>query len=81
MLRRFAIILALFTAPALFAQTTGSLSGRITDSSGVPLPGVSVEVKSPALQGTRNTVSDALGGYRFPSRSNWTSGRPRGGKT
>jgi carboxypeptidase family protein/TonB-dependent receptor-like protein len=66
MLRRLAIILALFTAPALFAQTTGSLSGRITDSSGVPLPGVSVEVKSPALQGTRNTVSDPLGGYRFP---------------
>ena len=66
MLRRFAIVLALFTAPALLAQTTGSLSGKITDNNGAALPGVTVEVKSPALQGSRIAISDATGTYRFP---------------
>src|SRR5438067_13775829 len=66
MLRRFAIVLAFSIAPALFAQTTGSLSGKITDNNGGPLPGVTVEVKSPALQVSRLALSDPLGVYRFP---------------
>jgi Carboxypeptidase regulatory-like domain/TonB dependent receptor-like, beta-barrel/TonB-dependent Receptor Plug Domain len=52
--------------PAL-AQTTGSVEGTITDSSNSPLPGASVELKSPALQGTRVAVTNADGRYRFPA--------------
>ncbi len=66
MLRRLAIALAICAAPSLLAQTTGSLSGRVTDSAGAPLPGVVVEVQSSALQGTRNTISDNAGTYRLP---------------
>lgn len=58
------LILSLVSA-ALFAQTTGNLTGKITDSSGASLPGVSVEVKSPAMQGTRTALTERDGTYRF----------------
>ena len=37
----------LLLASSAFAQTTGGLIGRVTDSSGAALPGVTVEVRSP----------------------------------
>ena len=49
-LRRLLPILILVTVP-LAAQTTGSISGHITDTSGATLPGVTVEATSSALQG------------------------------
>ena len=55
--------LLLVTAAA--AQTTGQIEGTVLDQSGAALPGVSVEVASPALQGTRVTAADAGGGFRF----------------
>jgi hypothetical protein len=51
---------------AVLAQTTGDVEGKITDLSGAALPGVSVEAKSPSLQGTRGAVSNRDGVYRFP---------------
>ncbi len=48
-------------------QTTGKISGRITDPSGTPLPGVTVEITSPSLQGTRSGVTDPDGLFRFPA--------------
>jgi hypothetical protein len=53
-------------AVPLAAQTTGSVSGRVTDSSGGALPGVTVEAKSTALQGMRNVITDPEGLYRMP---------------
>src|SRR5262245_978781 len=61
------ICLLLLLPIALHAQTTGTVEGAITDQSGAPLPGVSVELSSPALQGTRTAVTAADGRYRFPS--------------
>jgi len=58
------LVVCLFTIP-LFAQTSGGIVGKITDATGAALPGVTVEAKSPSLQGTRATVSDSEGGYRF----------------
>ena len=49
------------------AQTTGMIDGVVTDQSGAPLPGVTVEITSPNLQGTRTAVTAADGRYRFPS--------------
>jgi hypothetical protein len=43
---------------------TSSLRGTVT-SDGAPLPGVSVTVASPNLQGTRSTVTGDGGGYSF----------------
>src|SRR6202171_1779697 len=52
-------------APLLTGQTTGSLVGRAADGSGGVLPGVTVEAKSPALQGARVVVTDGGGRYRL----------------
>jgi len=67
MLRRVLIpeVLLALAAPR-GAQTTGSVSGRIADENGGPLPGVTVEATSPALQGTQSAVTDDRGGYRLP---------------
>lgn len=62
------LVLVLFPV-ALFAQgtgTTSSLSGTVT-SAGKPLPGVTVTIASPSLQGTRTTTTGTGGGYSFPS--------------
>ncbi|MEA2336899.1 MAG: hypothetical protein QOE82_906 [Thermoanaerobaculia bacterium] len=64
-LRRLLPILILATVP-LAAQTTGSISGHVTDTSGAALPGVTVEATSSALQGARVAVSDITGLYRLP---------------
>ena len=57
-----------FLSPvALFAQTTGTVDGTITDQSNTPLPGVTVTLTSPNLQGTRTAVTSADGRYRFPA--------------
>jgi hypothetical protein len=62
------LLLVVLLAPAhLFAQlTTGTLVGDVT-TGGTPLPGVTVSVASPSLQGTRSTVSGEGGGYILPA--------------
>jgi hypothetical protein len=52
---------------ALLAQTTGQIRGTVTDPSGAGLPGATVEVSSPSLQGTRTTVTGAGGAFQVPA--------------
>ena len=70
-LYRFTLALSvclLLLVPAVsLAQTTGTVEGSVTDQSNSPLPGVTVELTSPNLQGTRTAVTAADGRYRFPS--------------
>ncbi|PYQ48993.1 MAG: hypothetical protein DMF59_14585, partial [Acidobacteria bacterium] len=65
---KVALLLALsvFLVTAAFAQTaeTGAITGRIMQA-GAPLPGVTVEVRSPNMQGVRTEVTDAQGNFRF----------------
>ena len=56
-----------FSAAVSVAQTTGTIEGRVTDQGGEGLPGVTVEIVSPSLQGTRTGVTSASGTYRFPT--------------
>src|SRR5437764_15190682 len=69
MRRGFVLLLAgllpVFTTVVL-AQTTGNIEGKIADVSGAALPGVTVTVTSPSLQGTRSASSNSDGIYRFP---------------
>src|SRR5688572_32268748 len=53
-------------APAFAATTTGTLFGTVTDADGSALPGVTVTVSSPALQGTRTATTGSTGEYNFP---------------
>ena len=71
MRRRFAVLLALTLGGALgplavSAQAQGSITGVVKDASGAVLPGVTVDVTSPALiEKTRSVVADGSGQYRF----------------
>ncbi len=61
------VCLLLLAPVAVFGQTTGTVEGTVTDQSNAPLPGVTVELTSPSLQGSRTAVTAADGRYRFPS--------------
>jgi hypothetical protein len=55
-----------FVAVPVLAQTTGNVVGIVSDAGGIPLPGVSVSIRSAALQGTRTAMTGVDGGFRFP---------------
>jgi len=57
--------LALMMIPTTALAQEGTIAGTIRDIQGAVLPGVTVEVTSPALIGARSTVSDDLGQYRI----------------
>ena len=62
----FASLVVILTAGAATAQTTtGTISGRVVDSQGLPLPGVTVSASSPNLQGVSSAVTSANGDYIF----------------
>src|SRR3989442_331291 len=62
-----AAALALSMLPrAVGAQSTGSIAGLVTDSSGAVVPGVTVEASSPALiEKVRSAITDAQGRYEI----------------
>src|SRR5258706_10221232 len=66
-LRRWLLPVALtfVVAANLAAQTTGDIVGRVTDEAGGVLPGVTVEARSPVLQGSRTAITDGTGSYRL----------------
>jgi hypothetical protein len=66
-MKRIAAVAALLLACASsgFAQgvQTGSVRGVVKDTQGLAMPGVTVTATSPALQGSRTTVTDTDGGF------------------
>ncbi len=56
------LVILLLTSPVL-GQTTGAVKGVVVGPDGQPLPGVSVEAKSPALQGVRDATTDREGRF------------------
>ncbi|MGZ8796229.1 MAG: TonB-dependent receptor [Thermoanaerobaculia bacterium] len=56
--------LLLCAGTTAFAQTTASLTGEV-NADGTPLPGVTVTISSPAMQGVRTTTTGENGGYNF----------------
>ena len=62
-----ALAIALFAATSALAQTTtGTISGRVSDTQDLGVPGVTVTASAPTLQGTRETVSSDNGDYILP---------------
>jgi outer membrane receptor for ferrienterochelin and colicin len=60
-----AFLVVLMIAGSAFAQgTNGALTGTVTND-GVPLPGATVTVSSPSLQGVRTAETDVNGNYNF----------------
>ncbi len=62
MVNRYIVITANNT-PSAFSQQQKSVSGKVTDSSGSPLPGVSVVVKGTTV----GVITDANGSYSLPN--------------
>src|ERR1041385_3908792 len=62
------LVIAAFSlacAAAVYAQTSASLTGIVTTREGLAIPGITVTVSSPALQGTRSVVTGESGAYDF----------------
>jgi len=59
-------VVLLTIGPVSAQTTTGTITGRVIDGQGLPVPGATVSVSSPNLQGTRTIVTSANGDYVFP---------------
>jgi hypothetical protein len=60
-----AVVAVLLAPVTALAQQTGTIAGRVVDSSGGALPGVTVEATSPSLPSDRVTVTGASGDFRL----------------
>src|SRR5262245_10559333 len=65
--RAIAIVSAVLVPALAQAQrtTTGVVTGRVVDSNGGVLPGVTVTLRSPEVLGAFTGVTDGEGGYRI----------------
>src|SRR6059058_1752813 len=65
------LILAWGSVPASFGQsvsaTTGAINGKVTERTAAVLPGVTVTIASPSMQGVRTATTGEDGTYRFPA--------------
>ena len=55
------------TAPVMGQAQNGEIFGKVTDTSGAVLPGVTVTIESPSLLQTQTVTTTATGVYRFAS--------------
>jgi outer membrane receptor for ferrienterochelin and colicin len=60
------MMVAVATFAAAQGNPTGTIRGTVADPEGLALPGVTVTVASPALQGTRSVVTSANGDFLIP---------------
>ena len=60
------LLLALFSAVCLFAQSTGAIVGTISDASGAVVPGAAVKVTNQATSQQTSTLTDSAGRFSFP---------------
>lgn len=64
----FTVLVMLAVAASVSAQgnPTGAIRGTVNDPAGLAMPGVTVTVASPALQGTRTVVTSDNGDFIIP---------------
>jgi len=62
----FALAFLCSVAPAS-AQQIGAMSGKVTDTGGAVLPGVTVEARADVLPSPRVAVTEVTGEYRLPA--------------
>ncbi|MBI4473616.1 MAG: TonB-dependent receptor [Acidobacteria bacterium] len=59
----FLFLALAFTVSA--QEFSGNINGVVTDIAGAVMPGVTITLRSPAVQGERTTTTDESGNYRF----------------
>jgi hypothetical protein len=64
-----AVAALLAVASPVFAQAglQGEIQGKIIDSGGLSVPGVTITASAPTMMGTRTAVSEFDGSYRIPA--------------
>jgi outer membrane receptor protein involved in Fe transport len=60
------VCLCLHVTVSAQSNTTGTISGRVTDQQGGVLPGVTVTATSPSLQGARTAITSEHGDFILP---------------
>ncbi|HYU77896.1 MAG TPA: carboxypeptidase regulatory-like domain-containing protein [Vicinamibacterales bacterium] len=60
------IVLPAVVAAQTVGATTGAINGKVVDPSDSVLPGVTVTISAPQLQGTQTAITNEEGNYRFP---------------
>ncbi|GAI85081.1 unnamed protein product, partial [marine sediment metagenome] len=64
----FVVFLALMITSISSAQRySGSVSGRVLDEEGMPLPGAVVNLTGPNIMGTLSYTTTETGDFRFPT--------------
>ena len=64
-LRILVAVTLLIAASVAFAGETGSISGKVADANGGPLPGVMVKVSGPQMPAGRTFMTGPTGAYNF----------------
>jgi hypothetical protein len=67
MSRVWVVLAVLLVSSSAHAQQTGSVAGRVVDTSDLALPGVTVEARADVLPAPRVAVTDGNGEYRLPA--------------
>ena len=66
LLLALALLLSVAAGAAAQGNPTGTISGHVVDPDGLPVPGATVTVASPALQGVRTATTSSNGDYIVP---------------
>ena len=61
------LLVCIASATPVHAQQTGAITGKVIDTGGGVLPGVTVEAKSDVLPTPRVTITGGDGEYRLPA--------------
>ncbi len=69
-----AALAVLLAPPAASAQESGAVGGTVTDTTGLVLPGVTVEARSADSGGVRSTATDGGGAFAFADLPSGTYG-------
>src|SRR6267154_1212854 len=59
----FMFVVALSAGVAFGQQVTGTILGRVTDTSGSVVPGATIQIQNPAIGFSRTDTADADGRY------------------
>ena len=62
-----AVLLSIAATPYLFAQSTATVRGTVTDATGAVIPGVTVTAQNQATGLARTTITNSSGNYELPA--------------
>jgi hypothetical protein len=65
--RALSVVVCLFLSTPAFAQTLGTITGEVRDSSGAAIPGATVTAQNVATNAARTQQSNEVGAFAFPA--------------